>query len=193
MSQNIYDQPGFFEAYMGAYDRSNADLDRDPAWNLDVLDLGCGSGWFARWAVDQGARFVLALDLSENMLREARKRSAEEHYRVIEYKRADLDALEPITDATAVAVAATGATSPDDACRFGLVFSSLALHYLVNLSDLLAEVHRVLKPGCLFVFNVEHPIYTAPSNQTILSGPSGLGDDDTTTTRYWAFNNYYKD
>lgn len=35
-------------------------------------------------------------------------------------------------------------------------------HYLVNLEAALGQVFRSLRPGGLFVFSVEHPIFTAP-------------------------------
>jgi ubiquinone/menaquinone biosynthesis C-methylase UbiE len=47
---------------------------------------------------------------------------------------------------------------------FGLVYSSLALHYVEKLERLMAAIHRALIAGGRFVFSVEHPIYTAPSN-----------------------------
>jgi SAM-dependent methyltransferase len=45
---------------------------------------------------------------------------------------------------------------------FDLAYSSLALHYIENLGSSIAAVHRALKPGCRFVFSIEHPVYTAP-------------------------------
>jgi SAM-dependent methyltransferase len=45
---------------------------------------------------------------------------------------------------------------------FDLAYSSLALHYIENLSSSITAVHRALKPGCRFVFSIEHPVYTAP-------------------------------
>ena len=79
--KNIYDRPDFFEGYSGLA-RSVKGLDGAPEWpairamlpTLDgrrIVDLGCGFGWFARWARTQGAASVLGLDLSENMLARA--------------------------------------------------------------------------------------------------------------------------
>jgi SAM-dependent methyltransferase len=48
---------------------------------------------------------------------------------------------------------------------FNLVYSSLAFHYLEDLNRLLSQIHRTLVPGGSLVFSVEHPIYTAPSDQ----------------------------
>ena len=151
MTQNIYDRPEFFENY-SQLPRSIEGLDGAPEWpalrallpdvrGLRVLDLGCGFGWFCRWARDQGAARVHGIDVSENMLARARADGTD----AITYERADLE-----TDALPKA-------------SFELAFSSLALHYVVDLAGLVDRVHRALLPGSGFVFSVEHPIYMAPS------------------------------
>lgn len=147
MTQNIYDDPTFFAGY-SALPRSVKGLDGAPEWpslramlpplrGLRVLDLGCGFGWFCRWARDQGAACVRGVDVSANMLARARAETAGPG---IDYIQADLETLD-----------LTGE-------RFDLVFSSLALHYVAGLDRLLATMPR----GHL-VFSVEHPIYTAPA------------------------------
>jgi len=152
MTQNIYDDDEFFEGY-SRLPRSVDGLDGAPEWpalramlpdltGLRVLDLGCGFGWFCRWARGQGAAQILGIDVSEKML--ARARAATQDT-AITYARADMDQLE---------------LSPGS---FDLVYSSLALHYVENLERLMAEVHRSLIPGGSLVFSVEHPIYTAPA------------------------------
>src|SRR5919108_402929 len=40
--------------------------------SLRVMDLGCGFGWFCRWAREHGAAEVLGIDVSENMLTRAK-------------------------------------------------------------------------------------------------------------------------
>src|SRR5260370_39139208 len=45
--------------------------------NKTVLDLGCGFGWHCRYAREQRARWVVAVDLSEKMLARARSRTNE--------------------------------------------------------------------------------------------------------------------
>ncbi|PKS06120.1 hypothetical protein jhhlp_007436 [Lomentospora prolificans] len=183
MAQNIYDRQDFFDAYMKFIDRSSkeTELESDPAWSrlspllpdvtgLDVLDLGCGSGWFCRWAVRSGARSVLGIDISENMLNKARTLTGHD-YPAIEYRRADLETLQ---------------LPESDTNKFGLVFSSLTLHYLDNLARTMSLIHRVLSPGSLFVFNVEHPIYTAPRNPHVLV-------DSESQDKYWSFANYHEE
>ena len=65
MTQNIYDNEEFFAGY-SRLRRSVEGLDGAPEWpalrallpdlrGLNVLDLGCGFGWFCRWAHQQGA------------------------------------------------------------------------------------------------------------------------------------------
>ena len=46
---------------------------------------------------------------------------------------------------------------------FDVVYSSLALHYVENLSGLMSQTHRSLIPGGALVFSVEHPIFSATS------------------------------
>ena len=83
MTQNIYDDPGFFDEY-ARLERSVHGLDGAPEWpalrallpdlrGLRVLDLGCGYGWFCRWARESGAARVVGIDVSERMLQRARR------------------------------------------------------------------------------------------------------------------------
>ena len=82
MTQNIYDVQEFFEGY-SRLSRSIQGLAGAVEWpamrallpdlrGLRVVDLGCGFGWFCRWAREQGAASVLGLDVSEKMLAQAR-------------------------------------------------------------------------------------------------------------------------
>jgi SAM-dependent methyltransferase len=171
VTQNIYDDPEFFEGY-SRLERSVEGLDGAVEWPVlralmpdlrgrGVVDLGCGFGWFCRWAREQHAARVLGLDVSENMLARARASTQDD---AITYKRADLDHL----------------NLPE--ASFDLAYSSLVLHYVVNLAGLLSEVHRALIPGGHFVFSVEHPIFTAPAN------PGWSADEHGRKT--WPVNRY---
>src|SRR6516162_4286802 len=81
MTQNIYDNEEFFAGY-SRLRRSVEGLDGMPEWpalrallpdllGRKVLDLGCGFGWFCRWAREQGASNVVDVDVSEKMLARA--------------------------------------------------------------------------------------------------------------------------
>jgi ubiquinone/menaquinone biosynthesis C-methylase UbiE len=162
MTQNIYDNEEFFEGY-SRLGRSVEGLDGAPEWpalrallpdlrGLTVLDLGCGFGWFCRWARRKGAARVVGIDVSEKML--ARSRATTEDT-AITYIRADLEHLE---------------LSPES---FNLVYSSLALHYIEDLNRLMSEVYRSLVPGGSLVFSVEHPMFTAPADPDWLLNAAG--------------------
>ena len=128
MTQNIYDDPAFFEGY-SRLNRSIHGLDGTrmaraallPAARRNVLDLGCGYGWFSRWAADQGAASVLGIDVSERMLERAASTAA---HPAITYRRADLETL----------------ALPNAA--FDLAYSSLAFHYVAHLDTLLRDSSR---------------------------------------------------
>jgi SAM-dependent methyltransferase len=150
MTQNIYDDPEFYEGY-GRLPRSIEGLAGAPEWpalqallpnlhGLRVIDLGCGYGWFCRWAQEQGAARVLGLDVSEKML--ARTRAASSGAGIA-YARADLEKLE-LPDAS-----------------FDIAYSSLAFHYIADLAALFARIHRAPVPDGRLVFSIEHPIYMA--------------------------------
>jgi SAM-dependent methyltransferase len=158
MAQNIYDDPEFFAGY-AALPRSIDGLEGAGEWpvlrtllpaltGVDVADLGCGFGWFCRWARSSGAVSVLGVDVSTNMLARA---TADTDDDAITYRQADLDELH-------LPVAA-----------FDLVYSSLTLHYLRDLPRLVGEIARALRPGGSFVASVEHPTYTAPTSPSFVT------------------------
>jgi SAM-dependent methyltransferase len=153
MSQNVYDRDDFFEEY-SKLPRSQDGLSGALEWpllealvgdvmNLNILDLGCGFGWFSRWAREHGARSIYGIDISNKMLERAQQLSPNDA--LITYSIGDLETIalpqSPVYD---------------------LVFSSLAFHYIVDLKKLFQKIHECLVPGGRFVFSVEHPIFTSP-------------------------------
>lgn len=174
MSQNIYDDPEFFAGY-ATLDRSVKGLDGAPEWptiqtllpplqGKNILDLGCGYGWFCRYARNNHAVSVVGLDISEKMLAKARSMT---HGDGIVYQREDLETL---------------TLSPGS---FDLVYSSLALHYLQNIERLLTTIYQSLTPGGMLVFSAEHPIYTAPLTQGWIK--------DKTGQQSWPVNHYQQE
>ena len=150
MAQNIYDTPAFFDGYR-RLPRSVLGLDGAPEWpaiqamlpdlrGRRVVDLGCGFGWFARWARQQGAAAVTGVDISDNMLARAR---ADTRDPAVRYLQADLETLD----------------LPEAA--FDLAYSSLAFHYIEDFGRLVRSVFRALTPGSRLTFTIEHPIYMA--------------------------------
>lgn len=162
MTQNIYDDETFFAGY-SQLPRSVRGLEGAPEWPVlrsmlpdlagkRVLDLGCGFGWFCRYAAGEGAANVLGVDVSENMLDRACRETSDAG---IAYERADLESYAPPAGA------------------FDLVYSSLAFHYIADLGGLFARAHAALRPGGALVCSVEHPIMTAPARQEWLADADG--------------------
>ncbi len=171
MAQNIYDDPEFLAGYV-TLDRQVLGLDGAAEWpalrsmlpdmsDRRVVDLGCGFGWFSRWAHESGAASVLGIDVSTKMLERAR---AQTRSASIRYRQADLDLL---------------ALDPDSA---DLVFSSLTLHYVHDLDRLFSMVADAVTPGGVVVISVEHPIYSAPTTQAFETSANG--------DRIWPLDNY---
>lgn len=161
--QNIYDDPNFFEGY-SRLPRSESGLRAVYEWpaferllpgslqGLQVLDLGCGLGYFAREARARGARQVIGVDLSERMLAAAR---AATHDDGILYVQAALEDYAPEAEA------------------FDLVVSSLALHYVADYGALVRKVAACLVTGGRFACSVEHPIFTAHGSADWYYGAKG--------------------
>ncbi|MER8379846.1 MULTISPECIES: class I SAM-dependent methyltransferase [unclassified Mesorhizobium] len=109
-----------------------------PVDNIDVLDAGCGHGWYADWLMCHGAR-VVAVDRSAAMVALAQKRVAG-RARVIQGDVSNLQGI--LGDET-----------------FDLVLSSLVLHYLADLPAVFSEYARLLRPTGTLVFSTHHPVH----------------------------------
>lgn len=175
MKQNKYDEPEFFAEY-SRMPRSIHGLAAGLEWTTfrallpdlrekRVLDLGCGFGWHCRYAQEHGARVVVGIDLSEKMLECAR---ATTYQPGIEYHRC---AIEDIDFA---------------ANQFDIVISSLALHYVEPFDRVCRKVHHWLTANGVFVFSVEHPIFTALPAQSWYHGPAGQ-------RLHWPLDNYQEE
>jgi SAM-dependent methyltransferase len=105
---------------------------------VDVLDAGCGHGWYADWLLRHGAR-VVAVDRSAAMVALAQRR-LKGRARVIQGDVSDLRGV--LADQS-----------------FDLVLSSLVLHYEANLSTVFAEAARLLRPAGALVFSTHHPVH----------------------------------
>ncbi|EFA84829.1 hypothetical protein PPL_01822 [Heterostelium album PN500] len=170
--QNIYDNNDFYNGYLSLHRSKNGDAPEfhyiepmlPPLKDATVADLGCGFGFFSRYCVNQGAKSVVAVDLSEKMLARAKQLHQDnEQYNVIEWIRSDIGSIELATN------------------HYQLVYSSLAIHYLEHLEPLFKRIYQALVSGGRFVFSTEHPIYSAPTDQSFKS------DGNQT---YWPVANY---
>ncbi len=97
-----------------------------------VLDVGCGSGWATRLLADYAINGrVTGIDISDEMVRVARE-SSKSHANV-DFEVASAEQL-PFADN-----------------EFTHAFSMESLYYYKNIPKALSEIHRVLRPGGLFV------------------------------------------
>lgn len=173
---NLYDDPAFFAGYE-ALRRTRSGLNEvleQPALRallpaslagLDVLELGCGFGDFARAARREGARTAVGVDVSRRMLERATALTDDP---TIEFRRQSIERLD-LGEA-----------------RFDLVVSSLALHYVENYTDALARIAVALRPSGRFVFSVEHPICTALAAQQWVRDAAGR-------PLHWPIDDYHRE
>jgi len=67
---------------------------------------------------------------------------------------------------------------------YDFVISNLALHYIADLEPIFEKVFQTLKPGGIFLFNIEHPVFTAGINEDWLYDQNG-------TPSAWPVDNYF--
>lgn len=173
MNEMGYDNEKFFEEY-AKMPRSRDGLSSAGEWHQlkplfpplegkGVLDLGCGYGWHCKFAADQGAKQVLGLDLSHKMIEVAKMRNAGEQ---IEYRVCGIEEY----------------NYPES--TWDLVVSNLALHYVENIELIFQKVHRTLKQDGIFLFNIEHPVFTAGVGQDWIYSDGGI-------PKYWPIDDYF--
>jgi SAM-dependent methyltransferase len=104
-----------------------------------VLEIGCGAGQCGRWLVAQGAHAV-GLELSRRQL---------DHSRRLDHK----------TQVFLPAVQADAGRLPFADQSFDLACSSYgALPFVADVSTVLRDIARVLRPAGRLVFSVSHPV-----------------------------------
>lgn len=142
------------------YDRSSSDWQRvepillsdftarpflldwcSPVEDLTVLDLGCGEGYVARQLKLRGAGRLEGVDISSEMIRNAKEQEERERLG-IRFRAGDAADLRAFADGS-----------------FDLVVAVFLFNYLTREETLatMQEVSRVLRPGGRFVFAVPHP------------------------------------
>ncbi len=175
MKENKYDNMQFFKQYKQMA-RSIGGLQAAGEWHelqkmmpdfqgKRVLDLGCGFGWHCRYAVEQGAKSVVGVDLSEKMLQEAKEKTASQ---LIEYVHMPIEDID----------------YPENS--FDVVISSLVFHYIKSFEDICMKINRCLMRGGHFVFSVEHSVFTAQGNQQWYCDANGK-------PLHWPVDHYFEE
>ena len=176
MKENKYNDPVFFDKY-SQMARSKNGLESAGEWHTlkkmlpdflgkSVLDLGCGYGWHCIYAAQHGAKKITGIDISDKMLTVAKEKSAA--YTNIHYQ------CLPIEDAEF------------SESSFDIVLSSLVFHYLDRSSfqSVVQNIYDWLRPGGVFVFSAEHPVFTA-------AGPQDWDYDKNGNIRHFPVDRYF--
>ncbi len=100
--------------------------------DMQVLEFGCGTGSTAIVHAPYVGH-IRAIDISSNMIEIARGKAAAQHITNVSFETAAIDEL----------------NVPDD--TLDAVLGLSILHLLPNWQQVIAKVHRMLKPGGVFV------------------------------------------
>lgn len=114
-----------------------------------ALDLGCGTGRHALWLAAQGAT-VTAVDFSDGMLAEARKKPGAESVRWLQH---DITKSLPFDE------------------RFDLLVSGLVLEHIADLDAYFAVVRQALVPSGKAVVSAMHPAMFLKGAQARFTDP----------------------
>jgi ubiquinone/menaquinone biosynthesis C-methylase UbiE len=114
---------------------------------LSGLDIGCGEGHNTRLLARHGAD-VKAIDISENFIALAEQSEAQEPLGIV-YRVASAVKL-PFADST-----------------FDFATGFMSFMDIPETDRVLAEAHRVLKPGGFLQFSITHPCYDTPHRRNL--------------------------
>jgi len=100
--------------------------------NMEVLEFGCGTGSTAI-AHAPYVKHIHAIDISSKMIKIARVKAEAKNLKNVTFKQSTIDELS-VSDQT-----------------FDVVLGLSILHLLENKEEVIVNVHKMLKPGGLFV------------------------------------------
>jgi SAM-dependent methyltransferase len=128
------------ESWNNLYERPNTLALLPELKGKNVLDIGCGSGFYTEYALNKGAS-VTAVDVSQKILdRLALKIKSEK----LAIYRADISQPMPFLKSD----------------TFDCVICSLVIDYLKNWEPLFMEMYRVMKNGGRVIISTHHPFNT---------------------------------
>lgn len=149
--KNVYDESSFFNEYNSMREQQvNANnLIEIPIIKSilptlkgkTILDLGCGCGDMDAYFIEQGAKKVVATDISKNMINLAKEKHNDKN---IDFIVLGMEKISSINQ------------------KFDIVYSSLAFHYVKDFNKLIKDIRKLLKPNGILVFSQESPLVSAP-------------------------------
>ncbi len=127
----------------------------------EILDVGCGQGFFAREVAKAGAK-VLGIDVAGELVKLAKDQAGKnENYLVLSAEK-----MTAISDG-----------------RFNAAICILALQNMKDMQAAVLEMSRILKPGGRLVLVLNHPTFRIPT-------ASGWDYDEKTNTQYRKITRY---
>ncbi len=120
------------------YDRPNTLRLLGDVKGKTILDAACGPGKYAEILISQGAD-VTGFDISPKMVTHAGERNGNRGNFFVHDLREPLPMI------------------PDT--KFHKIVCALAMHYVEDWNNTLAEFHRMLKPNGILVLSIEHPFF----------------------------------
>jgi SAM-dependent methyltransferase len=111
------------------------------------LDIGCGEGHNTRLLASRGARMT-AIDVAASFLRHAREQERREPLGIAYHRASAIDL-------------------PFDTSSFDFAVGFMSFMGIPELARVLAETHRVLRPGGFLQFSIEHPCFATPHRRNL--------------------------
>ena len=122
-----------FDSIMNMYDTNKRlnvvfhELLNESIENKNILDAGCGTGWFSKWACDRKAK-VTSMDLGENLLKKTAQKCSSK------------------------IIIGSVLKMPFEDNTFDIIISSEVIEHVTEPYLALKEMYRVLKPeGTLII------------------------------------------
>jgi SAM-dependent methyltransferase len=125
------------ESWNNLYERPNTLALLPDLRGKNVLDLGCASGFYTKYALEHGAS-VTAVDVSQAMID---RLTAKIKSPKLKLYRADISQPMPFLESAS----------------FDCVICSLVIDYIKKWEPLFAEIYRVTKKGGRVIISTHHP------------------------------------
>ncbi|MEZ9232891.1 class I SAM-dependent methyltransferase [Vibrio amylolyticus] len=123
--------------YNALFERPSTLALLDDVKDMDVIDMGCGSGIYAEWLLEHSVKSLTCTDLSDEMVTLVNSTFG--------------DKVRAYTQDAAKGLPLEADDSAD------VVICPLVLHYIEDLKPVFKDVHRVLRKGGYLVFSTHHP------------------------------------